>query len=113
MGFLEWVDATKLVIGVILTAFGAVSGIILWVNKRMKAVADNAIREAGAPHQQTVHRLGKLEAEVIDMGQDVGSVQAELSHRCISSAHGFHWPSDRRVDASGSQRQQKELKGSL
>lgn len=78
MGFLEWVDATKLVVSLILIIFGAASGAIIWVHKKMRGVADTAVREAAAPHENTVHRLGKLEGEVIDLGQEVGMVRDEM-----------------------------------
>lgn len=75
---MEYVDITTAIVGLILTVFGALSGLILWLHRKMKKVAKDAVSEASGTQEQTVQRLGRLEGEVGDLGTDLGVVRNEL-----------------------------------
>lgn len=75
---MEFVDITTAIVGLILTVFGALSGLILWLHRKMKVVAQDAVRGAAGPQEQTAQRLGRLEGEVGDLGTDLGRVRVEL-----------------------------------
>ena len=76
---MEYVDITTAIIGLILTVFGALSGLILWLHRKMKKVAQDAVSEASGPQEQTVQRLGRLEGEVGTLGSDLGVMRTELN----------------------------------
>jgi uncharacterized protein (UPF0335 family) len=75
---MEYVDITSAIIGLILTVFSTLSGLIVWLHLKMKKVAQDAVSAASGPQEQTVQRLGRLEGEVGVLGTDLGVMRTEL-----------------------------------
>lgn len=84
---MEWVDITTAIVALILMVFGALSGLILWLHKKMKKVAQTAVNDASGPQEQATHRLGALEGKVGELSVDVRSVRVELHKVTERVAH--------------------------
>lgn len=83
--FMQWLNATNIVIGLILSVTGALTGLIVWIHRRMRSVAEEANVETRKSRHSIDERLGKLErdlkgtqSEVHDMNARIGGLERTL-----------------------------------
>ncbi|MGB3409127.1 MAG: hypothetical protein WBA67_16720 [Jannaschia sp.] len=71
---IETLKNAQFLIGFIVSLFMLGSGIVFWVHRRMKAVAEGVSRDASAPYGATLKRVEKLEQDVHRISEDVSSL---------------------------------------
>jgi len=77
------IDALRtvdLVIGLIITLFTVGVAIVLWLQRRMRAIATAGDRKADASRAATAQRLIDLETDVEGLRTEVQSVNGRLGH---------------------------------
>lgn len=75
---LTYLQTTNVLLGLILGLFGAASGVVIFVHRRMRAIAKDVAREGGAAQADTAARLNLLDGDVGRMRVQVAKVAEDV-----------------------------------
>jgi len=74
----DWASDAQVVIGLITVLFGALSGAVVWLEKRQVKLANSAVTKATGRTDILAHKVGELEDELGKVSEDVRDVRTEV-----------------------------------
>jgi hypothetical protein len=75
---LSWLQTTNVLVGLIIALFGAISGVVVFVHRRMRAIATDVAREGGTAQAETTARLDLIDGDMSRLRAQVGKVSEDL-----------------------------------
>lgn len=75
---IEMLEDARVVIALILTIFGAFSGMVVWIDRRQKAAAKFAVSEASGQSTMLTLKVNELENDVGAIAEDVKTIKSDF-----------------------------------
>ncbi|MEL7098276.1 MAG: hypothetical protein AAGM84_05540 [Pseudomonadota bacterium] len=78
-GFLELLQVSNLLVGFLITLATAISGLLIWLHRRMQSIASNVHSEASTSRAEISQRIAELEGDMVSVRRSVDRVSGRVT----------------------------------